>query len=572
MVASSAMTQRRPLGVWWSWCAAVLALLLAAVAVDWDLDALTDPVERSRAVGRVGSWLAALLTPDLSGPFLAQAWRLTLETLAVALLGSALGLVAALLLALGSSRAVAVGSQPAWWRHLLCAGCRLLQDILRAVPDFVWAVMLVAVVGLGPTAGMLAIALSMTGILAKVYSELWDNLNPRQYQMLSQSGGGRLVTFAYGIRPLTGRSMLSFTLMRVECAVRNAAVIGVVGGGGLGAEILYQIQFGAWDQVSTLLGFTLLLTLAVDLGSNLLRHQLRQEADRAGQRSSGSSILRGYVAVAAALSAVLVAVWYLGWGQRGADGVVRNHLQPLADLLRGEHWSQLQLFARLLQPDLQWATLQQALVAAAVPLAMATVATMASFALAAIIGYAYSASFQLNPERFAGGRTTFLGHTLRWLRLVAARIGALVLRGVPEVMWVLLLIAFLGPGLLAGTLALTLHSTGLLLRVFAEAVDNLPVRKLERGGQGAPPLHAYALVAAPTVWREWLTYGFFQFEANVRMAVVLGLVGAGGLGFQFAHHFEWFRFEQAGTYLLVIIGLSVIIDRSGRWLKLSRTV
>lgn len=153
--------------------------------------------------------------------------------------------------------------------------------------------------------------------------------------------------------------------------------------------------------------------------------------------------------------------------------------------------------------------------------------------------------------------------------LVLTRLLAMTLRGIPEVMWVLLFIAFFGPGLLAGTLAIGLHSMGLLLRVFSESVDNLPYRRFEQAVTGSR-LHCFATVAAPMCWRDWLTFSFFQFEANVRMAVVLGLVGVGGLGFQFSFNFEWFRFEQASTYLLVMIGLTVIIDRLSRLLKLSR--
>jgi len=130
-------------------------------------------------------------------------------------------------------------------------------------------------------------------------------------------------------------------------------------------------------------------------------------------------------------------------------------------------------------------------------------------------------------------------------------------------------LAFFGPGVLAGTLAIGLHSMGLLLRVFSESVDNLPYRKFEQAPTGSR-LSCFATVAAPMCWRDWLTYGFFPFEANVRMAVVLGLVGVGGLGFQFSFNFEWFRFEQASTYLLVMIALTIIIDRLSRVLKLSR--
>src|SRR5690606_37425367 len=152
---------------------------------------------------------------------------------------------------MGASRAVSVGEERDGfiasrlpkglmlrvWLHIpfrspaaaLCALCRLIQDVLRAVPDFVWAIILVAMIGLGPLTGALALALNITGILAKVYSELWDSVPEDRYAQVRGLGGGRIATFLYGIRPLASRNVLSFTLMRAECAIRNAAVIGAVG-------------------------------------------------------------------------------------------------------------------------------------------------------------------------------------------------------------------------------------------------------------------------------------------------------------------------------------------------------
>ncbi|MCQ9615730.1 ABC transporter permease subunit [Paenalcaligenes niemegkensis] len=290
---------RRPLKHVAALLALILALLAACFAVDWDWAALVDAERRDQAATRMGRWLIAFLRPDLSVEFLWHAWDLTLQTLSAAMLGTAIAIILAWPLAMGASRAICVGEESSRfsrgvWRYfplrsptaLLCALCRLLQDILRAVPDFVWAIILVAMIGLGPLTGALALALNITGILGKVYSELWDGVDESRYAQVSSLGGGRLATFFYGIRPLASRNILSFTLMRAECAIRNAAVIGAVGGGGLGSEIWYQIRFGAWDKVSTLILFTLLLTLTADLASNYIRGLLGNDASCATSRLS----------------------------------------------------------------------------------------------------------------------------------------------------------------------------------------------------------------------------------------------------------------------------------------------
>ncbi|WP_237173831.1 PhnE/PtxC family ABC transporter permease [Paracandidimonas lactea] len=629
---------RRPLGNFLALLLLALAVLAACFSVEWDWAALTDAQRRAQAAARIATWLAAFLAPDLSGDFLLHAWDLTLQTLSAAVLGTTLAVLFAWPLAMGASRAVCVGDEQGLyahrlWRHfplrspaaLLCAACRLLQDVLRAVPDFVWAIILVAMIGLGPLTGALALALNITGILAKVYSELWDSIDPSRYAQVRSLGGGRLATFLYGIRPLASRNVLSFTLMRTECAIRNAAVIGAVGGGGLGAEIWYQIRFGAWDKIGTLIVFTLLLTLTADLASNHVRKALRGDPAQAQGRapitarmgSHPRPPLRAWYAAGFVAAILVWSLWFMGWGNRAGDGgQARNHLAPAVALITGQAWNKLSFFERLLSPDLDLAALGlgkpeaiaarqsagkavdlfahygpsdawrpaawsawldelrkwfvwRAIESAAVPLAIAVVGTMLGVAATVLLTYLHSTSFQWLSERFTGETPSSWRRAWRALQLVAARAVAVIARGVPEVMWAFLFIAFFGPGLVAGMLAIAAHTLGVLTRVFGEALDNQPLRRFESTCGASRPV-TYAAVAVPLVWRDWRTYTFFQFESNVRAAVVLGLIGVGGLGFQFSFNFEWFRFERASTYLIVMILLTVIIDRSSRWLNVSR--
>lgn len=610
----------------------VIALLLLAsfTAAEWDFAALVDPEERARALDRMGAWLAAFASPDLSGEFLARSWQLTLETLSAAVLGTALALVFGFLLAMASSRAVAVGEEhtTGWRRNFplrspsaaLCSVARLVQDVLRAVPDFVWAIILVALIGLGPLTGALALALNITGILAKVYSELWDSVDERHYEQVRASGAGRIKVFLYGIQPLASRAVQSFTLMRAECAIRNAAVIGAVGGGGLGAEIWYQIRFGAWDKVSTLILFTLALTLTADLASNYIRRQLRSDPNHPRAikpRSVFADLSRAWVGTGFAALIVVWSVWFMGWGNNaGPDGTAKNFLEPAGEILSGDAWSRLSFFERLLSPDLDlpalgigdlaevekreaagqtvslfseyppwqfyrpaaWVAWEEQLdqwfvwrviKSSAVPLAIAIVGTLLGVLGAIALTYPHTLAFQLEPAQFTGETAHPVVRALRVVQLALARATGLIARGVPEVMWAFLFIAFFGPGLVAGTIAIAIHTMGVLVRVFSESVDNIPYRRFEQGFTGSRAT-CFGMVAAPIAWREWMTYSFFQFESNVRTAVVLGLVGVGGLGFYFSFNFEWFRFEKASTYLLMIIALTILIDRISRWLHLSR--
>lgn len=637
--------RRRPWGHWVAML--VIALLVAAsfAAAEWDFTSLTNKENRAASFQRMLNWIGAFSSPDFSGEFLRVSWKLTLQTLSTALLGTSLAVVLGFFLAMGSSRVVLVGeSRPrGWWRrlprhslpalggaalhlavtglkHLFCAACRLTQDILRAVPDFVWAVILVVVVGLGPLAGALALALNVSGILAKVYSELWDSVEEAEYEQVRSLGGGRFRTFLYGVFPLASRSVQSFTLMRAECAIRNAAVIGVVGGGGLGADIWYQIQYGNWDKVSTLILFTLALTFTADLASNFIRRQLRSDPNHpraVKSRSTARTLSRSYIGAGFALAMVAWSIWFMGWGANGPPGQSdRNYLLPAGKLLQGESWENLRFFERLLDPELDlpaigrgdeaeaetrreegtsvavfreygaadfwrieaWQSWHEELSkwfvwrvvsSSTVPLAMAVVGTLLGVAAAMGLTYWHSIAFMLESSYFTGERPAWWLRAMRFFQLALARATGLISRGVPEVMWAFLFIAFFGPGLLAGAMAIAIHTCGVLVRVFGETVDNIPYRRFEQSFMGSR-LACYGYAACPVCWRDWMTYSFFQFESNVRVGVVLGMIGVGGLGFFFNFNFEWFRYEKAGTQLIMIIALTVIIDRLSRVLKLSR--
>lgn len=396
--------------------------------------------------------------------------------------------------------------------------------------------------------------------------------------------------------------------------------IGAVGGGGLGADIWYQIQFGAWSKVTTLLIFTLALTLSADLASNFIRRQLRSDPNHPRTVKTGSTaaqVARAYIGIGFAVGVMVWSVWFMGWGNNAPPGQTRqNYLEPACKLLTPASWQNLRFFERMLTPDfdpeaLGWGdparitSRQQAgmtvnlfaeygplsfwrpsawvvwelelrkwfvwrvIKSSAVPLAMAIVGTLLGVLGAIILTYPHTLAFMLESSQFSGETPPWWARVWRLGQTITARGIGLVARGTPDVMWAFLFIAFFGPGLVAGTVAIAIHSLGVLVRVFSETVDNIPYRRFEQSFMGSR-LTCYGYTAAPICWRDWMTYSFFQFESNVRTAVVFGIVGVKGLGFYFSFNFEWFRLERAATYLLMIIALTIVIDRLSRILKLSR--
>lgn len=553
------------------WAGVIVAVGLITYTLDFETSVLTDPELRGRAWQRVANFAAAFSSPDLSAAMLERAWQLTRETLATALMGTALGAALGFVLALMASRTLVSppGAQRAagpWARvqalgaRVLVEGTRMLLDVLRGVPDFAWALLILTVPGPGAVTGVLAIAVGVAGSLGKIYSELWDSAPVRSHETVRACGGGRTALWAYGLQPLTGRSMLSYTLLRGECSIRNASVIGVVGGGGLGGELFLEFGVGHFSQVVTLLLCMLLLTAGADALSNLLRRQLRAGSPGTTRGSGMSAQLRRRVYALVGVAGVL------GWSAL--------HLRPAVARARGElarvdwAWVTGEL-SRLAQPN--FAVLGRAETAQATwtPIALAAVATVFATLCAGLLAYPASATFARKAHLFLPVPRRHLSVFAGNIIVLLTRGTVLVLRAIPDVAWLLLLSTFFLPGALAAAVAIGLHSLGILARVFVESVDNLAPADLQVAGLSSK-VTTFAYGALPRCQPEWGTYAIFQFESNVRAGVVLGIVGIGGIGDLFHTSVSHWELEHASAYLLVIVAMTTITDRTSRWLNAKR--
>jgi phosphonate transport system permease protein len=151
---------------------------------------------------------------------------------------------------------------------------RWLLIVLRSVPELVWALVFVRVVGLGPTAGVLAIALTYSGMLGKVYAEILESGETHATTTLLRNGSGRLQAFLYGLLPTNGAELTSYTVYRWECAIRSSAVLGFVGAGGLGQQLITSLKMFNGAEVSTILLVFIALVWMADWASGQLRRVL----------------------------------------------------------------------------------------------------------------------------------------------------------------------------------------------------------------------------------------------------------------------------------------------------------
>jgi len=211
--------------------------------------------------GNMGTFLKDFFPPNFHD------WRYYLKemavTLQIAVWGTALAVVAAIPLGLLCSANIAP-----WW---LCQPVRRLMDSFRAINEMVFAMLFVVVVGLGPFAGVLALFVHTTGILAKLFSEAVEAIDPRPVEGIRATGAGILEEIAYGVIPQVLPLWISYSLYRFESNVRSATVVGMVGAGGIGV-VLWEIIRGFYFAETGAVMIIVVITVSViDILSGRLR-------------------------------------------------------------------------------------------------------------------------------------------------------------------------------------------------------------------------------------------------------------------------------------------------------------
>ncbi|MBI3090049.1 MAG: phosphonate ABC transporter, permease protein PhnE [Candidatus Tectomicrobia bacterium] len=265
-----------------------LKLLLALVAFGaaWRLTEM-QPSALFAAEGRRNmlAFIGGMFPPDLSVDFLQRMLGPLLTTIQLSIAGMVLAILIGLALALPAARTlrfagvlheVALRRRRRWLLAVLpYAGARGLLNLLRAVPELVWALIFVRAVGLGAFPGVLAIGVAYGGILGKIYAEIIEGVAPQPLETLQSTGAGKLAVFCYGIVPQALPHAVSYTLYRWECAIRASAVLGFVGAGGIGQEIELSMRMFNFHEVMTLLMMVFGLVAITDLISAAVRRRLR---------------------------------------------------------------------------------------------------------------------------------------------------------------------------------------------------------------------------------------------------------------------------------------------------------
>lgn len=439
--------------------------------------------------------LGGLLLPDLSFAYLSALAEPIAETLALTLAAVSAAIVAGTGLALISVLGGRLGMAAA-----------TLGTMFRAVPDLTLAVLCVVLFGLGSGAALVALTLYYAASAAKTYSGLLASVPRPPLNALTRTGAGALHRSLWGLLPLAAPQMIAYGTFLFECAFRAAVVVGAVGGGGIGAELVGSLAAFDLPRASTCITITVVLVLLLERAALLVRTR---------RRVAGPLLVLGL--------GLAIAWWPLVLSGRNGERVLAGLTAPY---LATEQW---QALPRLLGETI----------------AMAIASTL----LAALLAL---------PLAFACARTA----SDRLLRL-PLRTTAGVLRAVPEVVWGLILVLWIGVSPAVGAAALFLHSLGALVRLFADAIDAAePAIRCAMLRTGAARATAAIYGSLPLAAGALATHVAFRFEWNLRMATVLGLIGAGGIGQALYEAQQLMHYRELSAWLLITAAMLLASERA----------
>jgi phosphonate transport system permease protein len=266
----------------------------AGLGVSWD--------RLGSAPGDIWNIVYRLVPPDLSPETVQRALPRVMESLFIAWVGTLMGAVISLPLALLAARNITGKVTSAIVRQLFIG--------IRALPELLLAMILIPVTGLGAWTGTLAIGLHSIGTLGKLSSEMIEGIDKGPVEAVAGVGGNRVAQVRFGVLPQVMPTILAFWLYRFEVNIRASAVLGAIGAGGIGAELVAQMQFSNYARVGTVLFLTVVVVLAIDAVSAKLRRRIIS-----GQREPGpvatfrqASLVRraGMILIAAAAGYIVV--------------------------------------------------------------------------------------------------------------------------------------------------------------------------------------------------------------------------------------------------------------------------
>jgi phosphonate transport system permease protein len=446
-------------------------------------------------------------------------WQLILELVAqsfvIALLGTGIGLMLSLPIAVISAKST---KAPGPFRFV----AKAIVISTRAVPGLVFAILFVEILGPGSTAGVLALALNSIGMMGRLFADAIDNLDKSASNALNSSGATRMQSFFAATVPQFMPALIATTLHRLDINFRYSTILGLVGAGGIGLYLSYNINyFDYQDAMAAVIAIVITVFLIEAISTKLRTRALTL-------RSVTSNGVRKLFFRVALVVSLISAVWNAG----------SIEVERFSSIPSGT-WD---LLLKMTPPDFQ--TYPDQIINGAIQsISMAIIATTFGAALAVPLGF-------LAAKNVANRLTV----------IFARGIGQTV-RGIPDLVLALFFIVLIGLGPVTGAITLTIGTVGFLTKFVADSVEELNMDARDALlASGTTKFQAFVAATLPALRPALISHMFYSLDLNFRLSALMGVVGAGGIGAVISQSIYAGYYKTGAAAILVVFTGVLTID------------
>ncbi len=468
-----------------------------------------------------------MLSPELS--YISEALPRLLETIEMALVSTTLGV----LLGISAALLTARNTTP----HVMIP--RILGPLLtffRTIPNLIWAAILVTIFSVGKFPGMIALTITAVLITVKLLREYIETLNKNLLYGVESVGGSKIQVLRFAVLPAIFEHSLSVYFIVLEINIRSATILGLVGAGGIGQILWRDLNHLRYDNLATLIILLFLTILMIDFISFFVRRNLGKfYIPRTSIASFKRQQQRKWAGVI-----ILVTAGTL-WLSFSLD-ITSDRL--LLGLSSGR-----EIIVRMAQLELTY--IPRLIEGLLESVYIALFATLTGGVGAVILSY--FTAYNTSPSPILS-------------MILKAFVN--LLRTFPPIIVAIIFFRGVGPGPLAGAMALGIYTLGVMTKLYSEVIESAG-SKIQQSimTTGSTKLNSYRYGILPQTFPNFISLVLYRLESNIRTSTILGIIGAGGIGTLLSTNITWRNWERVGLLIVGIALLMIIIEKTSEKIR-----
>ncbi len=468
-----------------------------------------------------------MLSPDIT--YVGEVFFKLIETIKIAVSASVLGVILSIPFSLLISKNIAPFKK-------IRTALNLIFSMVRTIPSLIWAALLVSVFSIGQFSGMIALSIIAFLMSLKLFKENIETINENLINSTKSVGANQIQILRYCIIPTILQMAVSVFFIVLETNIRSATVLGLVGAGGIGQIMWRDLNHLRYDKLATLILILFLTIVSIDILSLSIRKYMKRPKKKFNSlnsyRKSHNFKLTFYSAFFITLISIVINTLDLDL-ERLKLGVSQGFI-IIKGMANVDFTYMTKMFEGLKES-----------------LAIALFATIMGSIGAMLLSF--FTAYNTSPSKFIS---------------IACKMIINILRTFPPIITAIIFFRGVGPGPLAGSLALSLYTTGALTKLYSEVIEETNENiKNSVISTGATNFASFRHGILPQTLPNFISLALYRLESNVRNSTILGVIGAGGIGTTLSTNIAWRNWEKVGLLILGTSIMIIIIDIISSYLR-----